>query len=88
MNQTEEMIADKSETQVAERIAREDDVKRVVECEEIAPGKYRYLIETPFKTFPRFVIGQTNSDLSDVRIRLKCGAEWNAVEQWQKGVGR
>ena len=83
-----EMIADKTETQVAQLIAREGDVKRVVECEEIAPGKYRYLIETPFRTFPKFVIGQTNSDLTDVRIRLSCGAEWNAVEQWKKGVGR
>jgi hypothetical protein len=88
MKATEEMIADKTETQVAEMIAREGDVLRVVECEEIRPGRYRYLIETPFLTFPRFVIGQTNSDLSDVRVRLKCGAEWNAVQRWQEGVGR
>jgi hypothetical protein len=82
------MIADKTETQVAEMIAREADVFRVVECEEIGAGRYRYLIETPFRSFPRFVIGTTDAQMTDVRPRVKCGLLATAVDQWKKGAGR
>ena len=34
------------------------DVRRVVEIEEIQPGTWLYLVETPFETFPRFVVGR------------------------------
>jgi hypothetical protein len=88
MKDNYELTSDKTETEVAEMIAREADVKRVVECEGIGGGRFRYLIETPFQTLPRFVIGSTDAALSRIRIALRCGAEWNAIAQWQKGVGR
>jgi len=65
-------------------IEREEDVKRVVELEAIAGGRFRYMIETPFETFPKFVIGTTDAEFADVRLEHRCGAEWNAREIWER----
>jgi hypothetical protein len=70
------------ERALREQIGRESDVRRVLELTPIGGGRFRYLIETPFATFPRFVIGTTDAENEDVRIELKCGAEWNARQQW------
>jgi len=67
---------------VARLIEAEQDVRRVLKV--AAQGqRYRYLIETPFQTWPRFVIGTTDADLADVRIEYRCGAEWSALEEWE-----
>jgi hypothetical protein len=69
-------------------IAAEPDVQRVVRLARIAGGRFRYLIETPFATFPKFVIGTTDAQLEDVRREVKCGAPWNAESIWaQKESG-
>jgi hypothetical protein len=64
-------------------IEAQPDVKRVV---HLAPDglRFRYMIETPFETFPRFVIGTTDAGLTDVRIIVKCGTEWGAEDLWGK----
>ncbi|MEA3211282.1 MAG: hypothetical protein QOE70_4339 [Chthoniobacter sp.] len=67
------------------RLEREPDVLQVIEMQPLDGGRFRYLIKTPFDTFPRFVIGTTDATLADVRIRAKCGAEWNAKRLWAEG---
>ena len=68
---------------VSRLIEGQPDVKRVVKLEP-AGERYRYLIETPFATFPRFVIGTTDADLADVRIEGKCGTDWGAEQMWDE----
>lgn len=67
---------------LSERLAGEDDVKRVVKLVPDTPGRFLYLIETPFATFPKFVIGTTDATFDDVRLEVRCGAEWNALKHW------
>lgn len=64
-------------------IQGEHDVRRIVDLIETADGKFLYLIETPFQTFPRFVIGQTDVENRSPKILLKCGSEWAADEAWR-----
>jgi hypothetical protein len=63
------------------RMEHEDDVKRVVRLEPLGT-RFRYLIETPFHTFPKFVIGTTDAEFSDVRIESSCGLLSTAEERW------
>ena len=67
-------------------IAAEPDVRAVLELEPVAgTGDWLYLIETPFDSFPRYVIGRTDAAMKDVRIQHRCGhidtarAAWSAV---------
>jgi hypothetical protein len=63
-------------------IEAEPDVKRVLELQPLADGRYRYLIETPFETFPRFVIGDCDASGNAVHHRVKCGREQSARDLW------
>lgn len=65
-----------------EIMAREEDVKRIVRLEPTGTGRFRYLIETPFATFPKFVIGTTDAKFDDVRLELRCGLLESAEERW------
>jgi hypothetical protein len=67
-------------------IEREDDVKRVHRLERCG-DHFRYLIETPFETFPKFVIGTTNATNSAIRIKHRCGLLATAEEAWDGGKG-
>jgi hypothetical protein len=64
-----------------QRMEREDDIKRVVRLVPCG-GRFRYLIETPFKTFPRFVIGTTDETFDDVRLEMRCGLLATAERHW------
>jgi hypothetical protein len=65
-------------------IQGEFDVRRIVHLAERANGKFLYMIETPFQTFPRFVIGTTNADNSEVHHIFKSGSEWSAQKTWEE----
>lgn len=67
--------------QLRKLIEQEEDVKRVIRLEPHG-DRFRYLIETPFETFPKFVIGTTDATNEDVRIEHKCGLEATAQEAW------
>ena len=72
-------------TPLRDLIAAEPDVRAVLELKPIAgTTDWRYLIETTFGTFPRFVIGRTDATLSDVRITHRCGHIATARIEWQK----
>lgn len=65
-----------------ELILSEPDVRELLELEQIGPDLWRYLIATPFETFPKYVIGTTNSDCTTTHLELRCGNETNAREAW------
>ena len=72
-------------TPLRDLIAAEPDVRAVLELEPIAGSpRWRYLIETTFDTFPRFVIGWVTENLADIRITHKCGHIETAREHWTK----
>lgn len=66
-----------------EIMAREEDVKRIVRLEPTG-DRFRYLIETPFATFPKFVVGTTDEEFADVRIESRCGLLSTAEEVWAR----
>ncbi|HSI08799.1 MAG TPA: hypothetical protein VK985_09410 [Rariglobus sp.] len=63
------------------RMECEEDILRVVNLVPYG-DRFRYLIETPFKTFPRFVIGTTDAAFDDVRLELRCGLLTTAERYW------
>jgi len=66
-------------------IAAEPDVRAVLKLKPIAGTEdWRYLIETPFATFPKYVIGRTDATMSDVRITHRCGHIETARNEWEK----
>jgi hypothetical protein len=71
-------------TPLRDLIAAEPDVRAVLKLESIAgTEEWRYLIETPFSTFPRYVIGRTNTTMSDVSITHRCGHIETARNEWE-----
>lgn len=68
------------------RIEAEPDVHRVIDLTPLDPaepeGLWHYLIETPFATFPRFVIGQTDIRNESPSIVFQSGTEWAAMNEW------
>lgn len=63
-------------------IELEPDVRRVLELVPLADGHFRYLIETPFRTFPKAVIGTTDADNYHVWIEAKYSSLSGAREDW------
>lgn len=57
------------------------DVKRVLKLEPRF-SRWLYLIETPFVTFPRFVIGMCDEQGMQASVKLSCGTERIALERW------
>jgi hypothetical protein len=63
---------------LADLIRREQDVRQVIALQPLGDGRALFVIETPFMTFPKFVVGSTNEHNDDVRILMSCGARWSA----------
>ena len=68
-------------------IMAELDVRTLHALERLKDGRWAYLIETPFMTFPRFAVGTTSATNEDVRIVVTCGllptaeAEFKALKE-------
>jgi hypothetical protein len=64
------------------------DEPDVYEVHELMPlpeeGRWLYLVETPYATFPKFVIGSTDADNSNPEILFQSGAEWSARAEWDR----
>lgn len=73
--------------ELSKLIAAEPDVHRVMDLTPLDPaepeGLWHYLIETPFATFPKFVIGLTDIRNEAPSIVFQSGTEWAAMEEWQ-----
>ena len=61
-------------------ILAEPDVHRLIALEQNADGEWVYFIETPFATFPRFVVGITDAANNSPKILAKSSAEWGCRE--------
>lgn len=66
------------------RIQKESDVLQVLELACQCDGRWLYLIQTPFVTFPKFVIGRTDLSNEWTEILFRCGAEWSARTEWDR----
>jgi hypothetical protein len=64
--------------QVRRLIQAEDDVHRLLALTEMPNGRFAYLIQTPFATHPKYVVGLTDKENTNPDILLQCGAEWSA----------
>jgi hypothetical protein len=71
-----------TEARLRRALWSDDGVRRVVKLERFSTGHWGYLIETRF-AFPKFVIGAMEEDGSASQPLLHCGAEWNALNQWE-----
>lgn len=62
----------------------QEDVRRVMALEVLPSSgpllRWLYLIETPYMTFPKYVVGTTNANNTEVEILLACGSEWAATD--------
>lgn len=66
-----------------ELILAEEDVKTLHRLEPRF-GRYCYLVETPFETFPKFVVGTTNASNTQVHIAHKCETLEQAEDAWKR----
>lgn len=73
---------------LADRLTAEEDVRKVLALQPLDDGRALYLIETPFLTFPKFVVGSTNAANDDVRTLLACGAKWSAEEAFEEIIAK
>lgn len=58
---------------VRRRVVAQADVRCVHRLVPLMGGRFAYLIETPFLTFPRYAVGCCDELLADVRIEQTCG---------------
>lgn len=66
-------------------IQKEDDVHEVLALAKYAgEPRWLYLIQTPFATFPKFVIGSTDADNLHPELLFRCGTEWAAQDEWNR----
>lgn len=66
-------------------IAKEPDVFEVLALSWIpTEQRWLYMIKTPFATWPKFVVGYTDSDNETPEIVLQCGAEWTALKEFDE----
>lgn len=64
-------------------IASEEDVHQVLSLAKIADeSRWLYFIQTPFATWPKFVIGTTDPENQSPEILFRSGSEWSAREAW------
>ena len=71
---------------VRDNIKFEPDVHRLLDLQP-DDGRWRYLIQTPFITWPKFVIGTTDDANEEVKILFRCGSEWSARGEWDRLSG-
>jgi hypothetical protein len=72
-------------TSLRDLIAAEPDVRAVLELAPIAgTTDWRYLIETTFGSFPRFVIGRCSATGAGCGIEHTCGHIETARIEWEK----
>lgn len=62
-------------------IVQQPDVKKLLRLEKFGAG-FRYQIETPFATFPKFVIGVTDIEFEMVRLAHRCGLIESSDRAW------
>lgn len=60
-------------------IEREEDVHELLALSWLPQeNRWLYLIQTPFATWPKYVVGTTDSGNESPEILLRCGHEGNA----------
>lgn len=65
-------------------IKAEPDVFALIDLYERADGTFLYFIETPFASFPKFVIGRTDAENLAPQIIHKTATKWGAEIIWDE----
>jgi len=65
-------------------IIKETDVHRLIDLADIGEGRWLYYIETPFRTFPKFVIGETDTLNEAPSVIRQFGAQWSSDSFWDQ----
>jgi hypothetical protein len=65
-------------------IQEQPDVRAVLRLAKVG-DRYRYLIETPFTTFPRYVIGTCDANAEHPVLEWSGGTRFGAQEAWDGG---
>lgn len=65
-------------------IKREDDVFDVIALSRRCDGVWLYYIRTPFVSFPKYVIGETDAENAAPRPTFRSGTEWSAAAEWDR----
>lgn len=70
---------------MADILRSQEDVHRLVAL-DWDPDNIRwwYLIETPFATFPRFVVGHTDPENLEPVVCCQSAAAWSAQSAWDE----
>ncbi len=69
------------------KMLQQDDVYEVVALVKLKDeDRWLYLIKTPFASFPKFVIGSTDSENTSPELLFRCGSSWAAEDEWTRIV--
>jgi len=69
--------------EMRKRVHAQPDVHNVLGLSHSqALGGWFYWIATPFATWPRYVIGFTDANLSEMRIHCRTSVEYEAAARW------
>jgi hypothetical protein len=63
---------DKGLSELVNLMLKEDDVKQVCCVARVGRHAALYLIETPFESFPRYVVGRASLDNEIVEVLCRC----------------
>lgn len=72
------MKADSQLERLRSLITQEEDVKTLHRLVRVNDERALYLIETPFESFPRFVVGLTSMDNDVPLILARCNKQASA----------
>lgn len=67
-------------------IMRDKDIHRVHGLHMKEDGSFLYMAATTYATFPKYIIGHANAELTEARILVQCGEEWNAQSKWTQAL--
>lgn len=67
-------------------LKQEPDVFEVLALAKLPDhnGRWLYWIKTPFATYPKHVIGVTDSENKAPKPGFLCGTEWSAADAWKE----
>ena len=67
-----------------ELIRSEEDVFMLHALSDLPGGRFAYMIQTPFATFPKFAVGTTDKDNASPAVLLQCATKWSAEDYYNK----
>jgi len=64
-------------------IQKEPDVGQLIALSPLKGGRWAYLIQTTFATFPKFVMGTTDGENKAVIILARAAHDWSIRDEYK-----